>query len=159
MPTSKNKLQNETLLSSEGICAQNYPDDDDKKEEVESENGYVFFDVDSDGDTKDSDEKTPIQCPTTYDDSNLVIDLDATLNIQNVVKLYARLKIYYLENITIKINASQVKSIDTATLQLLFALRKDAIKNQKQVIFINPSLKFIESARLLGLLHELGIQA
>ncbi len=158
MPTSKNKLQNETLLSSEGICAQNYPDDD-KKEEVESENGYVFFDVDSDGDTKDSDEKTPIQCPTTYDDSNLVIDLDATLNIQNVVKLYARLKIYYLENITIKINASQVKSIDTATLQLLFALRKDAIKNQKQVIFINPSLKFIESARLLGLLHELGIQA
>ncbi len=158
MPTSKNKLQNETLLSSEGICAQNYPDDDDKKE-VESENGYVFFDVDSDGDTKDSDEKTPIQCPTTYDDSNLVIDLDATLNIQNVVKLYARLKIYYLENITIKINASQVKSIDTATLQLLFALRKDAIKNQKQVIFINPSLKFIESARLLGLLHELGIQA
>ena len=38
-------------------------------------------------------------------------------------------------------------------------LKKDAIKNQKKVIFIQPSLKFVESARLLGLLEELEIQS
>ena len=164
MPTNnKNNLFNEALISSVPMHAQN--DANKNTKEVESKSGYEFFDIDSGGNEikelvdlllseQDSD-----PCTTTDKDSNSVIELDATLNIQNVVNLYERLKKSYAENNAIEINASQVKSIDTSTLQLLFALKKDAIKNQKQVIFIKPSLKFVESARLLGLLDELEIQA
>jgi ABC-type transporter Mla MlaB component len=91
------------------------------------------------------------------EDSDPFIELDATLTIQNVVKLYEKLKRSYAENDAIEINASHVSSIDTATLQLLLSLKKDAIKNLKQVIITSPSVKFIESARLLGLVDELGI--
>ena len=164
MPTNnKNNLFNEALISSVPMHAQN--DANKNTKEVESKSGYEFFDIDSGGNEikelvdlllseQDSD-----PCTTTDKDSNSVIELDATLNIQNVVNLYERLKKSYAENNAIEINASQVKSIDTSTLQLLFALKKDAIKNQKKVIFIQPSLKFVESARLLGLLEELEIQA
>ena len=91
------------------------------------------------------------------EDSDPFIELDATLTIQNVVKLYEKLKRSYAENDAIEINASHVSSIDTATLQLLLSLKKDAIKNLKQVIITSSSVKFIESARLLGLVDELGI--
>ena len=94
---------------------------------------------------------------STDEDSDPFIELDATLTIQNVVKLYEKLKRSYAENDAIEINASHVSSIDTATLQLLLSLKKDAIKNLKQVIITSPSVKFIESARLLGLVDELGI--
>ena len=103
------------------------------------------------------DEQDAFQCSTADQDCEAFIELDATLTIQNVVTLYEKLKRSYAENDAIEINASQVNSIDTATLQLFFALKKDAIKNQKQVIITKPSLKFIEAARLLGLLNELGI--
>ena len=97
------------------------------------------------------------QCSSADKDSDPFIELDATLTIQNVVKLYEKLKISYAENDAIEINASHVNSIDTATLQLLLSLKKDAVRNQKQVIITEPSVKFIQSARLLGLLDELGI--
>jgi anti-anti-sigma regulatory factor len=86
-----------------------------------------------------------------------IINLDATLTIQHVVKLHEKLKKAYLAHNAIEINASQVSSIDTATLQLLVALKKDAVKQQKEVVFSEPSLRFIESAGLLGLLETLGI--
>lgn len=87
-----------------------------------------------------------------------VIILDATLTIQNVVKLHERLQICYSANDSIEINASQVESIDTATLQLLTALKKEAVKQQKQIVFSAPSRRFIESAGLLGLLDILDIE-
>jgi len=164
MPTSnKNNLFNEALISKAPMHAQNDANEDTK--EVESKSGYEFFDIDSSGNEIKElvdlliSEQDSAPCTTTDKDSNSVIELDTTLNIQNVVNLYERLKKSYAENNAIEINVSQVKSIDTSTLQLLFALKKDAIKNQKQVIFIKPSLKFVESARLLGLLDELEIQA
>ena len=86
-----------------------------------------------------------------------IINLDATLTIQHVVKLHEKLKKAYLAHNAIEINASKVSSIDTATLQLLVALKKDAVKQQKEVVFSEPSLRFIESAGLLGLLETLGI--
>jgi anti-anti-sigma regulatory factor len=88
-----------------------------------------------------------------------VINLDTTLTVQNVVKLHEKLKQSYSVNNTIEINASQVSSIDTATLQLLVALKKDADKQQKEVVLVEPSLRFIESAGLLGLLEILAIDA
>ncbi|GEM_PF-1493667 len=167
MPTSnsnKNNLFNEPLISNEPMHPQNNANED--TQEVENKSGYEFFDIDNVGSNEIKElvdllisEQDCDPCTTTDKDSNSVIELDAILNIQNVVNLYERLKKSYAENNAIEINASQVNSIDTATLQLLFALKRDAIKNQKQVIFTKPSLKFLESARLLGLLDELEIQA
>lgn len=101
----------------------------------------------------------PEELPDTEDDIESVINLEAVLTIQNVVKLYEKLKQSYSINNTIEINASHVSSIDTATLQLLVALKKDAVEQQKEVILVEPSPRFIESAELLGLLEMLDIDA
>jgi anti-anti-sigma regulatory factor len=86
-----------------------------------------------------------------------LIDLDATLTIQNVVKLHEKLKDFLAIHDQIEINASDVSSIDTATLQLLVSLKKDAIKLQKKITIIYPSPRFVESAQLLGLLDVLEV--
>ncbi len=86
-----------------------------------------------------------------------LIDLDATLTIQNVVKLHEKLKNSLAVHDEIEINASDVSSIDTATLQLLVSLKKDAGKLQKKVSIIYPSPRFVESAQLLGLLDVLEV--
>jgi anti-anti-sigma regulatory factor len=86
-----------------------------------------------------------------------LIDLDATLTIQNVSKLHEMLKNSLAVYDQIEINASDVSSIDTATLQLLVALKKEAVKLQKQVTIIYPSPRFVESAQLLGLLDVLEV--
>ncbi|MGZ5010471.1 MAG: STAS domain-containing protein, partial [Methylobacter sp.] len=85
------------------------------------------------------------------------VDLDATLTIQNVVKLYEKLKDSFAIHDQIEINASDVSSIDTATLQLLVSLKKEAVKQQKQVTIIYPSPRFVESAQLLGLADVLDV--
>jgi len=85
------------------------------------------------------------------------IDLDATLTIQNVVKLHEKLKNLLAIHDEIEINASDVSSIDTATLQLLVSLKKSAVKLQKKVSIIYPSPRFVESAQLLGLLDILDV--
>lgn len=90
-------------------------------------------------------------------DDGAVCDLDATLTIQHVVKLHEKLKNCLAINDQIEINASDVSSIDTATLQLLVSLKKDAVKLQKKVSIIYPSPRFIESAKLLGLLDVLDV--
>lgn len=99
----------------------------------------------------------PEELPDTEDVIESVINLEPVLTIQNVVKLYGKLKQSYSVNNAIEINASHVSSIDTATLQLLVALKKDAVKQQKEVVLVEPSLRFIESAKLLGLLEILDI--
>lgn len=85
------------------------------------------------------------------------IDLDSTLTIQNVVKLHEKLKNLLGAHDEIEINASDVSSIDTATLQLLVSLKKDEVKLQKKATIIYPSPRFVESAKLLGLLDILGV--
>ncbi len=85
------------------------------------------------------------------------IDLDATLTIQNIAKLYEHLKNVLAVHDEIEINASDVSSIDTSTLQLLVSLKKDADKLQKKVSIIYPSPRFVESAQLLGLLDVLNV--
>lgn len=85
------------------------------------------------------------------------IDLDAVLSIQHVVKLHENLKNALAIYNEIEINASDVSSIDTSTLQLLVSLKKDAVKLQKKVTIIYPSPRFVESAKLLGLLDVLEV--
>jgi len=83
--------------------------------------------------------------------------LDATLNIQNVNHLYEQLLQLLEQQDKIEIDASEVASVDTATLQLLIVFKQTAVKLQKEVIFDFPSDKFIEAAELLGLAEMLEI--
>lgn len=86
-----------------------------------------------------------------------IVDLDSTLTIQHVGALHEKLKLCLAMHDQIEINASDVSAIDTANLQLLVALKKDAANLQKQVSIIYPSPRFIESAQLLGLLDILEV--
>lgn len=95
--------------------------------------------------------------PASEEMESSQIDLDATLTIQNVSKLHEKLKNSLALHDEIEINASDVSSIDTSTLQLLVALKKDADKLQKKVTIIYPSPRFVESARLLGILDVLDV--
>ena len=86
-----------------------------------------------------------------------IVYLESSLTIQHVGKLYEILKQSYTSNNNIEIDASQVSSIDTASLQLLVALKKNAVKQQKVITFTSLSQRFKESAELLGLLEVLEI--
>lgn len=84
--------------------------------------------------------------------------LEPLLNIQNVGRLHQRLKKVLAANDLIQIDASEVNSIDTTTLQLLVALKKDVSKLDKILLFESPSPRFYESVNLLGLLDVLDIK-
>lgn len=95
--------------------------------------------------------------PLSEETEEGMCNLDSTLTIQNVVKLHEKLKNLVAVHDQIEINASDVSSIDTATLQLLVSLKKDADKLNKKVTIIYPSPRFVESAKLLGLLDVLAV--
>ncbi len=122
---------------------------DDIEDQSDSPDLEEIADTFSDADTFVVDDEEEV--------AEAQIDLDATLTIQNVVKLYEKLKNSLAIHDQIEINASDVASIDTATLQLLVSLKKDADKLQKQVSIIYPSPRFVESAQLLGLLDVLDV--
>ena len=84
--------------------------------------------------------------------------LDSMLNIQNVNKLYEQLAKTLTHN-QIEIDASNVSSIDTSSLQLLVVYKQEAIKMHKQVTFDFPSDKFIDAAELLDLSAMLEIDS
>lgn len=126
-------------------------------EDVEDESASVSINADEDFmDVATQD--AIVEDPVTLDVDSSQLDLDTTLTIQNVVKLHEKLKDIVAMHDQIEINASDVSSIDTATLQLLVSLKKDAVKLNKQVSIIYPSPRFVESAKLLGLLDALDVQ-
>lgn len=85
------------------------------------------------------------------------IDLEKDATIKNVAELYDAIKNALAAHDAIEINAADVVSIDTATLQLLVSLKKDAPNLGKTVEIIYPSERFLESAALLGLTEILGV--
>lgn len=85
------------------------------------------------------------------------VDLEPESTIKNVAQLYNTVKNSLAAHDAIEINAADVTTIDTATLQLLVSLKKDAPNLGKTVEIIYPSKRFIESAKLLGLLEILGV--
>lgn len=106
---------------------------------------------------KELPETEPVEEKAEDSEIAPTLELDANLSIQNVVKLYDKLKRIYAAHDAIEIDASHVSSVDTASLQLFVALKKDAIKQNKSVDFFQPSPRFVESARLLDLLDVLEI--
>ncbi|MGR9114523.1 MAG: STAS domain-containing protein [Gammaproteobacteria bacterium] len=83
--------------------------------------------------------------------------LDEVLNIQSVGRLYERLLKLFEVNNKIEIDVSEVKVIDTATLQLLIVLKQESVKLGKEIVFDFPSERFVEAAQLLGLDALLGV--
>ncbi len=75
--------------------------------------------------------------------------LEAEMNIQKVAELHKILIDALEQNDQIEINAEAVKTIDTATLQLLVVLKQEAVKLHKEVV-ITASERFVDSANLLG---------
>jgi anti-anti-sigma factor len=92
-----------------------------------------------------------------FESAEAIVTLNAALSMQQAATLYEQLKKSYNANNALEINASQVMSIDTAALQVLVSLKKDALKKGKSVVFAEPSPRFIESAKLLGLREFLEI--
>jgi len=133
--------------------------DDATSDEAEAkEESFVVEEAEQE--TADSEEnmseamvdKTPDESTS---DSGLT--LDATHNIQNVSHLYERLLTLLESQDSIEIDASEVVTIDTSTLQLLVVLKQEAIKLQKEMLIDFPSDKFIEAAELLGLAEMLNV--
>jgi ABC-type transporter Mla MlaB component len=85
------------------------------------------------------------------------IDLASESTIKTVAALYETIKHSLDAHDAIEINAADVTTIDTATLQLLVSLKKDAPNLGKTVDIIYPSERFVESAKLLGLLDVLEV--
>ncbi|MDP1770682.1 MAG: STAS domain-containing protein [Methylobacter sp.] len=170
--TIDNELDGQHLINEEitMAAADDYPDDlmanveqsadlsvlDDAEVDVE-EDEIGIDEMPDEIDTVVADETVTGDLTPDESTAGPQIDLDATLTIQNVVKLHEKLKDSFAIHDEIEINASDVSSIDTATLQLLVSMKKEAAKQQKQVTIIYPSPRFVESARLLGLADVLDV--
>jgi len=85
------------------------------------------------------------------------ISLEPTINIRSVAGLHTKLVAAIQNYDTLEIDASEVKNIDTASLQLLVVLKQDAIRTSKDVVFDFPSDEFVDAAKMLGIDHMLGV--
>lgn len=81
------------------------------------------------------------------------IVLDENPGITEVSTLYETLKCLLATDQDVELDASRVKSIDTASLQLLAAYSNKFENLESNLIWIAQSDKFCNTARLLGL-HE-----
>ncbi len=84
------------------------------------------------------------------------VKLEPEMSIQKVANLHERLMASLEQNDHIEIDASEVKLIDTATLQLFVVFKQEVVKLHKQVEFI-ASERFIDSAKLLNVAEILEV--
>lgn len=103
----------------------------------------------------------PVAAPTVAIASITPLDkiiLQGSQTIQNVTLLHEQLiEKVKLNNEAIEIDASQIKTIDAATLQLLVILSQELQQQDRAVSFDFPSEAFVESAGLLGVATLLGV--
>jgi len=136
-------------------------DQDDEVEAFADDNEQEAVNLHSDEESVDLGEENneQVDAMTEQEELSPIVDLGSTLTIQHAGELHEKLKLSLAMFDEIEINASDVSAIDTASLQLLVALKKDAANLQKQVSIIYPSPRFVESAQLLGLLEILEVTA
>ncbi len=77
--------------------------------------------------------------------------------LENIKSLYQDFKKQLDKQQTIEIDASAVKQIDTATMQLLLAAQQTLAKTQQTLVINFPSEAFVEAAQLLGMEELLGL--
>lgn len=136
-------------------------DQDDEVAAFADDNEQEAIGLHSDEESVDLGEENneQVDVMTEQEELSPIVDLGSTLTIQHAGELHEKLKLSLAMFDEIEINASDVSAIDTASLQLLVALKKDAANLQKQVSIIYPSPRFVESAQLLGLLEILEVTA
>lgn len=87
-----------------------------------------------------------------------IVRLNSDATIKSIEALYQQLKRVLDFHDIIEINAVEVTTIDTATLQLLVSLKKEEKRLNKTIHILSPSSRFLESARLLGLSSVLDLE-
>ena len=98
----------------------------------------------------------------TEDAEEFVITLEENVRASYVAEMHTRL----LEvsaaaqkcDGPIRICGSKVESIDTAGVQLVYALIKDLNDNGRECVWSDPSEAIIDTARLLGMCEHLNLQ-
>jgi len=58
----------------------------------------------------------------------------------------------------IEVDAHALEHVDTAGMQLIYAFARDARKEGKSVAWRNASPRFVEAARVLGMLDALSLE-
>ena len=92
-----------------------------------------------------------VACESGADTNCALVELAVSPNLAGVSELHGQLKEALDGHQTIEIDASNVESIDTSTLQLLLIFRKEVVNLHKTMVFKAPSESLVRSAKLLGL--------
>ena len=80
-----------------------------------------------------------------------------SLDITSVHELQKRLAKSLSKASTIELKADQVEKADTAGLQLLLSVSRQVALQGGALVWKKPTKKLIDSANLLGLANELGL--
>jgi ABC-type transporter Mla MlaB component len=100
-----------------------------------------------------------IQEETQIEINNIdpIVRLNSDATIKSIEALYQQFKRVLDFHDMIEVNAVEVTTIDTATLQLLVSLKQEEKRLNKTIHILSPSSRFLESARLLGLSNVLEL--
>ena len=112
----------------------------------------------SDVDTNIIDMIIEEEAQVEIDSIDPIVRLNSDATIKSIEALYQQLKRVLDFHDIIEINAVEVTTIDTATLQLLVSLKKEEKRLNKTIHILSPSSRFLESARLLGLSNVLDLE-
>ncbi len=111
----------------------------------------------SDADTNIIDVIIEEETQIEIDNIDPIIRLNSDATIKGIVDLYQQVKRVLDFHDIIEINAVEVTTVDTATLQLLVSLKKEEKRSNKTINITSPSSRFLESVKLLGLLSVLDL--
>lgn len=111
----------------------------------------------SDADTNIIDMIIEEETQIEIDNIDPIIRLNSDATIKGIVDLYQQVKRVLDFHDIIEINAVEVTTVDTATLQLLVSLKKEEKRSNKTINITSPSSRFLESVKLLGLLSVLDL--
>ncbi len=118
-----------------------------------------WMDSDTDEDSSESEavSRGPDSMPA--EDLGDTLKLNSVLNIESVGALHSRFVEILQQRDSFEIDASNVESVDTTTLQLLIALLKETNASNQQYRISNASEQFMDSARMLGVVDLLGVNS
>ncbi len=85
------------------------------------------------------------------------VQLGRVEGIDTAEELLLRLRTAAEGSDAVQIDGSQVISLDSTTLQMLLAFRRDLVAEGVKVEWLDPSKKLKKTAGLLGLLEELNL--
>jgi anti-anti-sigma regulatory factor len=87
----------------------------------------------------------------------MVIKLDANVDIAEVGMLHAQFLDYAASTAPIQIDGGNVEAIDTAVIQLLYALIHDALTGNRTVAWLQPSVALMQRVEMLGMTEQLHL--